>query len=437
MSDEVERERIRAWRAERARIAEADKAERIRHKAIDNARAVETIEQDQNTAALTLLASAQPKAEDRKVIEDSKPGVFSRIGNVPLFLVVVVAPVLITALYLVAFATPLYEAQSVIAITKPAENGNGPRSGLLGGVQGPSNLSEVFGAHSYVQSQALMDTLEEELGLVTEFSSDAIDPLQRLRTIPILSLGKEAQFGRFLDSSVDIQSGLLTLYVRAPSASQAVSVSDAVLRSTEIMVQSLGQQVFDQRQSHAAKVREAAEQQVAEAQAALVALQIKYQEVDPKNRVESIYSTINDLEAEAQQLNSEIQKAQIAGIGESLQTRQAMELQERIRRQIEDQRARLVAPDGSTERSLNTLLMEYELATLEVDLAREAVKTALKAQAEAGQEAALNRSLLQVVVPPRAAQTATYPKVPGALALVFVICLTLFAALTMFRAART
>jgi len=441
-TESSEDERIKAWRAERARIAEADKAQRILQKQAENTHSAQVAKHNKAAAALTLLSSAQPvasaasppAAETRTV---RGPSLVARLGNRTLFFAIVVTPVLIVAFYLFAVATPLYEARSVIAITKAAETGNASRSGLLGGVQGPSNLSEVFRAHSYVQSQALMDALEAELGLITELSGSAIDPVKRLRTIPALSLSKSTQFGRYVESSVDIQSGLLTLYVRAPSDEQAIAISDAVLRHTEKQVHALGQQVFDQRQAHATSVRMDAEQQVAEAQAALVALQIKYQEVDPRNRVESIYTTIKDLEAEALRLNSEVQRAEITGIGDSVQTRQTAALEARIRQQIADERAGLVASDGTSAGSLNTLLMEYELATLQLSLARDAVQTALKSQVEAGRQAALHRSLFQVVVPPRTAQIAAYPRIPGTLALVTIICLALFSALTMFRSART
>ncbi|EPX78171.1 hypothetical protein [Litoreibacter arenae] len=437
-TDASEDERIKAWRAERARIAEADKAKRIQQKQADMKQAAKTVKQDQTSAAVTLLSSVTPQPQPEAVVEPvrtSKPPI--NLGNWPLFCAIVIAPIMVTLFYLLVVATPLYEARSVIAITKSTESGNASRSGLLGGVQGPSNLSEVFRAHSYVQSQALMDALEAELGVITEFSGPAIDPVKRLRTVPVLSLSKSSQFSRYVESSVDIQSGLLTLYVRAPDDAQAIVISDAVLRNTEQQVIALGQQVFDQRLEHATNMRIAAEKQVADAQAALIALQIEYQEVDPRNRVESIYTTIKDLEAEAMKLNSEVQKAQIAGIGDSQQTRQTAALEARVRQQIADQRARLVAPDGTSAGSLNSLLMEYELATLELGLAREAAQTALKSQAAAVQEAALNRSLFQVVVPPRTAQVAVYPRIPGTLALVLVICLAIFSGLTMFRAART
>lgn len=432
--------RIKAWKAERARIAEADKAARVAQRKAELAQAAETAKEDRQTAAISFLKSVPsedtpppPAAPETIRPVTKRSGRLARFRCLSLFTGMVVAPVLAVAFYLMAIATPLYEAQAVIAITKSSDAGSGGRSGLLGGLDKPSNLPEVFRADTYIKSQALMDSLEAELGLVTEFSGPAIDPIRRLRTIPFLSLSKHMQFDRFVESTIDVQSGLLTLYVRAPSEAQAIDVSQSILRNAEIQVSKLGQILFDNRQSHASDVRQVAEQQAAVAQAALVELQFKYQEVDPKNRVENIYARIKEQEGEVQRLNNEIQKAQIAGVGDSPQTAKLIALRDHMLGEITQERTQFVAADGSSEVPLNNLLMEYELANLNVELAREAVKTAIEAQAEAGREAALNRSLFQVVVPPRTAQTAIYPKIPGTLALVFIICLAGYAAVTTFR----
>ncbi len=440
----TEEARIAAWRAERARIAAADKAARLAKRYGKQAANAEQAATQRETSAKTLLRSVptpehitavqMTAAASKRPPHDPKPklGRFRPRALSP-FVAMVVAPVIATAIYLFALATPLYEAQSVIAITRSSDASSGGSAGLLGSMERPSNLSEVFRADEYIKSQALMDSLEAELGLVSVFSGDAIDPLRRLRTIPVLSLSKHMQFDRFVESSIDVQSGLLTLYVRAPGQEQAISISKAVLRNAEIQVSQLGEQLFDNRQSLAAKMRETAEQQVAEAQEALVALQLKYEEVDPRFRVESIYTRIKDLEDEALRLASEIQVAEVSGVRNKTRTETLVELESRIRDQIADARTQLVAPNGVTGTPLNNLLIEYELASLNVELAREAVKSAIEAQAAAVQEAALNRSLFQVVVPPRTAQTAVYPKIPGILALVFVICLALYAGFAALR----
>ena len=244
------------------------------------------------------------------------------------------------------------------------------------------------------------------------------------------------QFDRFVESSIDIRSELLTLYVRAPSKDQAIDVSQAVLRNAELQVSQLGEQLFENRQSFAANLRTEAESQVAEAQTVLVELQLRNQEVDPSVRVERIYSRIKDLEFQAQELRNQIQTAEISGVRNNTRTETMKELEASLQEQIAFERSRLVGGDGSSETPLNDLLMEYELATLGVELGREAVKSAIEAQAAAGREAALNRSLFQVVVPPRTAQTAIYPKVPGILALIFIVCLTAYAAVTTLRASK-
>lgn len=426
--EDLEKERIAAWRAERVRIAEADKAMRLAQKQEEKEAIEKQTQVAREDAAVTMIRETTPRAHPNAMqTQNSKQRGFLRAAAI------LVVPAAITSFYLFAVATPLYEAQSVIAVSKSGSNTQNNGDGLLGGLQRSANLSDVFLAHSYIKSQAMMDSLEDDTGFVSELSGSAIDPIQRLRDIAVLSNSKLMQFDKFVESSVDIQSGLLTLYVRAPNKVQAIEISQAVLRQTEMQINTLGEQVFDRRQSNAIETLREAQDRLTKAQEDLVALQINYQEADPRNRIEGIYDVIRDLEAQAQELNSTIQKAQIAGIGNSAQTLQTIELEERVRAKIQEERVKLVAPIGSNQESLNTLLIEFELANLKVGLAQDAVKTALTAQSEAAQEAALNRSLFQVVVPPRTAQTAIFPKIPGTIALVFLMSLTVLATLSLFR----
>lgn len=429
--------RIAAWKDQRAAIAAADAAARqqkgpVAQVAPVPAAAPEEPDATPVTAAHAFLQSVPADTDDDPPAPTPRPRL-GLPGNRTLFAALVVAPVLLVMAYLGFVATPLYEARSVIAITRAGETGSGVQAGLLGSGEKPANLQEVFRADTYIKSQALMDSLEEEMGLVSRYSGPAIDPLRRLRTIPALSISKQMQFERFVESSIDVQSGLLTLHVRAESHEQALLVSEAVLRNAEAQVSRLGQALFEKRQSHAAEMRREAEARVQETQAALVALQLKYQDVDPKNRVENIYARIKELENEAYRLDSDIQKAEIAGVGNSPQTEKLVALAAHIDGQIDRERALLVSPDGSSATPLNNMLMEYERAALDLELAREAVKTAIATQAEANREAALNRSVFQVVVPPSTAQAALYPKSPATLAFTLVVCLALFGAVTTLR----
>lgn len=328
-------------------------------------------------------------------------------------------PLVMTALYLGLFATPLYEARSVIAITRPGDAGNSVQAGLLGGEK-PVNLQDVFRAATFIRSRALMDDLETQTGFVTEVSGDAVDPLRRLRDVPALSITRHGRFDRFVETSVDVQSGLLTLYVRAPDPTRAIAVSEAVLDSAEAQVARLGQALFDQRRADAALMRESAEAQVRDAQARLLTLQMRYQDVDPRQRVENIYARIRGLEDEAYRTRTEIQKAQIAGVGENRQTANLETLALQLEAQIRAEREQLVAPEGTSATPLNTMLAEYDDAALELELAREAVREAIEAEIAANREAALNRSIFQIVVQPDTDDIPAYPRTFGTIFSVLV-----------------
>ncbi|MBY6164153.1 hypothetical protein KUV73_24980 [Mameliella alba] len=453
---------VAAWKDKRAAIAAADALARNKLRAVTKLKPAQNAsrgpvadeksapdpsamteddkapppEAQQKSPAALLLEQAQTDDPLRLHAPMRRPKpVPRRNGSRPwgLFAALVVFPVLVAAIYLIFVATPLYEARSVIAITKSADAGGGASPGLLSGIEKPVNLQEVLRADTFIQSQALMDNLETEMGLVTKLSGEAIDPLRRLRTIPFFSVSKHSQFDRFVESSVDVQSGLLTLYVRAPSYDEALAVSDAVLRNAEAQVSRLGQTLFDQRQSHATGMRAAAETEVRNAQAALLALQIKYQDVDPKKRVENTYDRIHELELELSNLDKEIQKARISGIGDSKQTEKMIVLAKHIEEQIDAERAKLVSTSGLLSAPLNNIVMEYDRAALDLELAHQAVKTAIAAQVETSREAALNRSVFQVVVPPSAAQSATFPRRFETLTFVLLVCLTFFVGVATFR----
>lgn len=345
-----------------------------------------------------------------------------------LALILSLLPLAATALYLGVIATPLYEARSVIAITRPGDTGSSVQAGLLGGEK-PVNLQDVFRAATYIKSRAAMEALEAETGFVTEVSGPQIDPLRRLRDLPALSITRHGAFSRFVETSVDVQSGLLTLYVRAPGADRATAVSDAVLADAEAQVARLGQVLFDQRRADAARMRDQAEALVRAAQSRLLTLQMEHQDVDPRQRVENIYARIRGLEEEANRTRTEIQKAQIAGVGTNRQTANLEALLAQLETQIRSERERLVAPGGASGRPLNTMLADHENAKLELDLAREAVREAIEAEIAATREAALNRSIFQVVVAPDTDAIPAYPRAFTALLTALIASLGLAALL--------
>lgn len=431
---DVEKDRIALWRSERSRVAEQEKALRIEARETARLQAASEAATLRQRAARSLIPTEDELTRTHNLIH--KRHRRERLRLKGQFAVLVFLPVLLCLFYLTMIATPLYEARSVIAITKPGAASEQNANGLLGALNGPTNLQEVFMAHEYVQSQAMMDALENATGLVATLSSDKIDPAQRLRDLPGLPISKHDQFGRFVESAVNIQTGMITLYVRVPSRDDAVAISDVILGQTANQINALNDELFDQRLAFAEVTVVNAQQQLSSAQADLVSLQIKSREVDPRVRVAAIYENIRQLEANALALNSDVQKAQIAGRGETFLAQQTAELETRIRGQIDVQRQLLVSDSDGGGTSLNAVLMQYEMADLRVRVAEERVTTALAGLAQASKAAALGRSLFQVVVPPRTSEAATFPNTPSVMLVVTSILTAMFVFVRLLRSGR-
>lgn len=427
-------DRIAKWRAERLRIAAREKEERLaaRNAAKDAAR--KEAEALRKKAALSLIPTEPELLRTQERLSRNLRR--ARMAAWAQFAALVLLPLAAIGAYLGTVATPLYEARSVVAVTKPSSAVEQNTNGLLGSLNAPTNLQEVFMAHEFVRSQALMDQLEAEHGFVSTLRSDTIDPVARLRILPGLPFDLHDQFGRFVESTVDVQTGLITLYVRAPDPEQAVAVSDTILALANAQINTLNDELYAQRLRQANDAVARAQSDLTAVQSDLVALQIKSRELDPRERIASIYDTIRRLEEDALALNSDLQKAEIAGRGESFLAQQTAEMEGRLHAQIDAQRQLLVSDGNSGGTSLNAVLMQYEMAELQVRAAEGAVASALAALTEANRDAALSRSLFQVIVPPRTGQAATLPNAPSIMVAAFAVLMTAFVFFRLLRASR-
>ncbi|MGH1330641.1 MAG: hypothetical protein ACRBBK_07150 [Paracoccaceae bacterium] len=405
--------RAQAWREERAKIAQEEQA------------------RAQQAAAENRAAEAQRLVPDQQVIGAAQSAFLQRAKVRKARLLrqlagFVLAPVLLVLAYQSLIAVPLYEARAVVVIAKPGGGGEADLGGLLGSLAAPSQMNEAFMAHEYVQSQALMDELEGAMGLISRLSSREMDPLRRLRDFPILRISKRDQFSRFVDSSINMQTGLMTLYVRAPAPDQAISISEAVLARTAAQINDLSDALFEQRMAQARASVVEARAGLSQAQRALVARQIASGEVSPQARIEGVYANIQQMESEALALVSMIQQAEVGGQAETYATQRLKEREGLLRQRIEQERRLLVEAQGGAP-SLNALLVENELAALQVRIAEETLSTSLAALVQASEAAALGRSSFQIIVPPRTSGRAAAPNpILSALVACFAL-LSLFA----------
>lgn len=430
-----EAERVRQWREERAKVAEEQKQDRVREAREARQKELEAEAEAQRETAKQFLPDAAAIATARQSVLARAAGARRMLGLQ--LLVIVALPTLAAIIYAGWLATPLYEAQSIVVIAKAGRDSDAGLGGLLGAVGGsPANLQEAFMAHEFVQSQALMDRLETDIGLVSRYSGPQMDFVWRLRDMPSLGISKRALFSRFVDSSINIQTGLMTLFVRAPSSGEAQQVSQLILDRVAERINALSAEMFDERILQAEGAVRDAHAALLRAQSDLTQLQIKSGEANPQLRIVGIYAAIQQLETQMQDLRSQMAATKVAGEGNATyQTKRLKKLERDLLGRIEDQRRLLVDGKGGADgRALNTLLLEYELAVLQVRVAEETLSTSRLALLQTNEKAALGRSHFQIVVPPK---TAAYPRYPNIAVTGLIVFFTMLSGLSVYRLLRS
>lgn len=438
--DKPEDERLRAWREERLRAAETSRQERLAKAEIDRvariAQAREFRASDaqaeasaQEAEVRRLLPTPQTIAAARQRLADLGQARKRRlIGQI---LALVILPTLLVAWYVASVATPFHETRAVVVVTRADPDKGQKIGGLLPGLGAGGTLNEAFQAYEFIRSEALMQRLEADDGIITRFSGPAIDPVRRLRDLPMLGITRHDLFGNFVDASINIQNGLITLYTRAPGSDEAVDLSNRVIRITADQINILADALYSERLAQAEKAVTEARETLRTAQASVTRLQIDSGEIDPRARVQAVFASIERLTLDAQTLRAEIETAEVAGTGDTVQTDRLRERERLLTDRIVAERAVLVSPGDGKTGSLNGLLLAYDLALLEVSIAETTLTTALQSAEAARQEAALGRNIFQVVVPPVPSGLATRPNPARTVLLTFVLLLGGFGVIKM------
>lgn len=421
--EEIEAERIRKWREERAITAEKEKQERVRLAKENRAKELAEKDNENKIKAAALLPSEESLQKSRSEVLRKMRAVKRRL--LYQFLVFVILPTMIVVGYLGFVAVPLYEARAVVTITKPGGEKDTGLGGILGSIGGASNMQDVFMAAEYIKSQALMDKLEEEMGLISFYGSPAMDPVRRLKDREFLGISKHAMFSNFVTASTNIQTGLLTLYARAPSPELAVEISENLMDLTAAHINELSREQYKHRTALSRTAVADARIVLTEAQTNLTKLQISSREANPKLRIEGVYATIRLLEDEVLKLETQVQQAELAGQADAYQTKRLVMLKEGLEERIQKERDLLVKDPSPDQRSLNKLLLEYELALLQVRIAEETLSAALLTLNKASDDSALAQVQFQVVVPPRTATIPSFPNIPKNTFVTFLIFLSI------------
>jgi BexC/CtrB/KpsE family polysaccharide export inner-membrane protein len=313
------------------------------------------------------------------------------------FLIVVLAPTLLAAIYFFLIATPRYvsEARFIVrAPSQPMPSGLGAALSSVGISAGPT---DAFAVHEYINSRDGVAELSRRNDLRAIFGARGADLFSRYprpwedRT----EEGLYTAFRRFVKVGYDSQTGISTLTVETFNPQDSKRLSEALLGSGERLVNRLNERASSDAVTNALRAQADARSKLTTAQQALTAFRNKQQYIDPtraatesSSLVVSLLETLANLQAERSQLSSQApQSPQLSALDSRIAA---------YERQVATERAKIAGTSGS----LASQVGAYEDLTMAREFADRELTQATSSLVAAEQDVRRQRLYLDRVVNP-------------------------------------
>lgn len=334
------------------------------------------------------------------------------------FLMVVVIPTVLAAIYFLLLASPRYVSEARFVVRSQSHQAPTSLGAALQGVGLSAATTDAFAVHEYAKSRVAVRDLEQRVPLRRMLGRHGTDPL-----FPYPRLGESQSaealyraFQRFITVGYDSTNGISTLRVEAFTPSDAQRIANELLNGGERLVNDMNDRAAQQAVSDSERRVREAEVRLAEVQTQLTNFRNNQGLLDPAQTaaagsqlIATLMTQLAEMRAERAQLMQSTPESPALPI-----------LENRIRafeQQIEAERARMTG-DAT---SLAPQISAYQRLELDLELAGRELTVARTARNEALLESRRQKLYLERIVSPNLADEATEPK---RLLSVFVTLLT-------------
>lgn len=351
------------------------------------------------TLQTSAVSKLRPKALRRRLLKIS-------------FLLAVILPTLLGAIYFLAIASDRYAASAGFSVRSmdPAVGGTDLLSSISGISSGGSTTTDSYIILEYLRSRELVEKLMREVDFQEAYGSDQIDILYKLDlTKPIEDIVD--YWSWMITTSFDNASSIITFEVQAFTAEDAEKVAALIVKYCQDLINKLSQEARRDAVSFAKKEVAAAELRLKLIREELRDFRAKSSAVDPAATAAANLELTTNLEGELIRL-----RAQLATLLTTL-SEDAPSIQQ-LKKQITSIEAELIEKRAEVsgtravegEENLSTLLANYERLNVEQEFAQQAYTVTLASLERSRADADRQQRFLAVFKNPSRPQDAIYPE---------------------------
>jgi capsular polysaccharide transport system permease protein len=352
----------------------------------------------------------------------ARPALLRKLWQRRHFLLLVVLPTLIAAIYLYGIAAGQYVSEARFVVRGQQESRGGASIGdMLGAAAGFKQMpAEAMTVRDYLESHDAMEALKQRIGLVEIYRRPEADFLARLWK-PDMPAELMAMYYHHMNTVVvDNSGGITTIRARAFRPEDAKQVAEEQLRLSEDFVNQLSARAREASVNFAQGELRRAEDRVVAAQAAITEWRQREQAVDPVSLAQINQAGFAALEKELNTARTELQEKQSYMRADNPQIATLRNRIQALQARIQAERDRLANGAEALPERIST----FERLAQEREFANKQLASATTSLEMARIEAQRQQLFLARVVEPNLAEYPLYPR-----AGIFLI--SLFAVLSM------
>lgn len=344
-----------------------------------------------------------------------------------LFVAIVIAPFLISLLYLTILAANRYvsSAQIVVRQQESGQQAGLPGLAMLMGAVDPVSREDTLYLKEYIVSHDMLRILDEKLNWSEHYAGRWYDPLYDIAIDAPLE-DKLKFYQRMVSTHYDETTGLLQVEVAAFAPDYAKRVLEEIMVQSEIFVNNITRSMADEQLAFAQRELGAATDRYENKQAELVAFQNQYNIFNAEVTAESLTQIVASLESAIV-----TEKARLNGLKSRLShNAPQIKAQENkinaLIKQLEAEQRKITTSEITEDDLLNTIAFEYRRLQVDLLVAEEFYKTSLAVVENAKLETIKNIRSLIAVVKPNLPEEASYPRRIYNLITILIVLLLLY-----------
>lgn len=351
------------------------------------------------------------------------------LGANRLFLLTVVLPTGLAALYYGVMASDVYTSESRFVVRSPERSIASPLGALFKGSGFSRSQDDSYTVQDFMLSRDALKKIDEQQGIGKAFASTTVDRLSRFagldgdNSFEALHL----YYKKKINIQLDSLSSISTLTVRAYTPEDAHRINEQLLQMSEALVNQLNERGRkDMIQYAAAEVAEAA------SRAKITSLSLaQYRNdkgvIDPEKQAAIPLQQIAKLQDEV--IATKFQILQLEKVAKD--NAQLPVLRQRAQLLVGEIQAATAQVVGGGDRSLASKATEYQRLALEKEFADKMLASTMVALEQARSEAQRKQLYLERIVQPSKPDAALEPRRVRAILTVFVLGLVAMGILSM------